>query len=408
VRLGPELRQAVLRAAAEIVGREGEGVAPGWLRDELRADEDELMERFAHTPDLESARLLGLAGTRRAAAALIGGLGDGAHDSAVIGLELLPRSIRAECLLGRLHQADAESATDRALLLGLLPPLSDRPGIESVAAFLNDAGVEVRAAAAEALGRSDETLVIALLEELRKDPMARLGVALAYGRMGSTRCTPLLALLSDPDASVRAAAAEGTGRCGLGSVAQLRDALRRETDPAAQRAMVRALGLEGGEEAVAELERMLASEDPPLRFEAVRALGHTDSEAAFPLLVAALSDADAGIRTAALSALGELGDARAKEPISRHIDDPDRDHRRVAAVAFDRVFGIESVAGFETALNDPDREVRLLAVTALGKLRLPDTASLLERVAEEDRDPLVRHTAAAVAAGLQGAGGEAP
>jgi hypothetical protein len=45
-------------------------------------------------------------------------------------------------------------------------------------------------------------------------------------------------------------------------------------------------------------------------------------------------------------------------------------------------------------------------VNAFDRLRLPDTATLLERVAEDDRDPAVRQEAARVAAALQGMTGE--
>jgi HEAT repeat protein len=402
-RLGGEPGEEAIRAAAKIVADQRDEAVPDWLREVARQEEEALIARFQRDGELETARLVGIVGTPGAAAALLDGVAEDEEGVAAAGLRLLPPAVREQSILSRL---DGATARELPTLLTLLPPLREESAIERVADLLRHESQEVRATAAEALGRADLDAVLSRLEKLSRAPGARLGAALAYSRLGSERCTPLLDMLNDPDAAVRAAAAEGVGRCGLDAAGELRDALRRETEPRARRALVRALGVQGGAEAVTELRRLLDEDDPALRFEAVRALGCTGSETAFPLLMSALSDPDPGIRTVALSALGELGDARAEEPLARHIDDPDRDRRRIATVAIGRLFGADSVDRLETALRDPDREVRLVAVNALGRLRLPDTAPLLERVAEEDRDPTVRQEAARVAAALQGAAGE--
>lgn len=402
VAMPEEARHEAIQAAAQIVT--GTGVAPpSWLREALRDEEDALVGRFEEDGELDTARLLGLAGTARSASALLDRLPDDPDGAAAVGLELLPRQVRADSLLSRL---DTPRTEEVPTLLALLPPLGTREAVERVAEFLADERPEVHAAAAEALSRSDVEMVMAVLDELRGDPRARLGVALAYGRLGSDRCTPLLAMLRDEDPRVRAAAAQGVARCGVATTGELSAALQRETDPTVERALVRALGNEGGDEAVVGLGAVLREGDPALRFEAVRALGCTGSAAAFPLLMEALSDPDPGIRTIALSALGELGDPRAEQPLARHIDDPDRDRRRIAAAAIGRLYGGKAGRKLEGALRDPDREVRLVAVQALGRLRPPGAVAALERVAEEDPDPLVRHAAALVAAALQDSGEE--
>src|SRR5690606_26809023 len=155
--------------------------------------------------------------------------------------------LRAEALLSRLETAERNELPS---LLSLFPPLTQREAIQRVAGYLRNEQSEVHAAAAEALSRADADTVIEVLEELRQDSRARLGVALAYGRLGSDRCTPLLEMLRDPDPRVRAAAAEGSGRCGLATVPELSAALHRESDPAVARALVRSLGNEGGSAAV--------------------------------------------------------------------------------------------------------------------------------------------------------------
>lgn len=390
-------RQAAVRAAADIVGRTGVA-APGWLRAVLRDEVDSLIKEFRETGEPECARLLGLAGTEGAAAALLTELRDDPDGAAAVGLEHLPEEIRAEALLKALDTATEE---ELPTLLSHLPSLRSRNDLERVASFLTDARAEIHAAAADALSRADAERVLAVLAEVRRDPSARLGVALAYGRLGSNRCTPLLEMLGDPDPRVRAAAAEGTGRCGLATAGELAAALGRESDPETARALLRALGTAGGHEAVETLQRELRSEDAAHRFEAVRALGCTGSAEAFAPLLEALSDPEPGVRTVALAALGDLGDVRAEEPLTAHIEDPDRDRRRIAAAAIERLSSVASTGKLEASLRDPDREVRLVAVNALARLRLPGSAEALERVAAEDADPLVRNAAAAVAASLQ-------
>src|SRR5690606_34227712 len=185
---------------------------------------------------------------------------------------------------------DGASAEELPTLLSLRPPLEAREDLQRVAALLGSEKEEVRAASADALGRADVEKVLAVLEESRRDPRVRLGVALAYGRLGSQRCAPLAEMLHDPDPRRRAAAAAAAGRCGVATGRELIAALRRETDEAAARALIRALGTDGSPEAVAELERVLAAADAPRRFEAVQALGCTGSPEAFQPLVSVLAD----------------------------------------------------------------------------------------------------------------------
>lgn len=400
----PDHRREAMHAAAEIVSREGIS-PPDWMRDAARADEDRLITDFVRDGTLEQARLLGIAGSAAATEALLQAMRVDPDGAAAVGLELIPPDVRTDAIL---HQLKDATTDELPPLLILMPKLESRHAVEAVGELLAHPEGEVKAAAADALGRADADLTLDVLEALRARPEARLGVALAYGRLGISRCTPLIEMLRDPDPAVRAAAAEGTGRCDIATVPELASILRAETDVAAARAMVRAIGQVGGEDAVKVLAEVLDSGDAALRFDAVRALGCTASPDAYPHLLEALSDDDPGIRTIALSALGDLGDTRATEPLSRHIDDPSRDRRRLAAASIARIHeGSWEGTLVEKALHDPDREVRLVAVSALGRLRLPETLATLEQVAEEDQDPLVRHTAASLAAAMHApAGGE--
>lgn len=400
----PDQRREAMHAAAEIISREGLA-PPEWMREAARAEENRLIDDFAREGTLEQARLLGIAGSVAAADALLEQMRVDPDGAAAVGLELIPGRVRTDAILQRLASASQDELPP---LLILLPSLRTRPAVETVAELLAHPGSEVKAAAADALGRADAEHTLEVLSILRARPEARLGVALAYGRLGSSRCTPLVEMLRDPDPAVRAAAAEGTGRCDFATVAELSSILRAETDLTAARALIKAIGQVGGDEAVDVLAGVFNSGDAALRFDVVRALGCTATPTAYPLLLEALADEDPAIRTIALSALGELGDTRAAEPLARHIDDPNRDRRRLAAASIARLpQGGWEAALVEKALHDPDREVRLVAVGALGRLRLPETLVTLEKVAEEDQDPLVRHTAASLAAAMhEPAGGE--
>jgi HEAT repeat protein len=391
-------RENALRAIAGIYSSHPGHPVPDWLRSGLAGEEAELERRLIRGDDPEAGRLLGLTGSAAAAAALVRSLSlPGREDAVAAGLALLPREIATDAIIERLSAGKDDT---RILLLGALPPLDTEASIAVVVEDLSDPDPEVRAAAAEALARSGEALVVPALERAIRDPAAQHGAALAYSRLGGSRCEPLLELLRSESAPVRTAAAEGLGRCGDRYVAQLREAIRSERDASARRALVRSLGASRTLEAVEELVPLLESDDPGTRFAAVQALGRTGLPAAFEPLVSALADAREEIRASALVALGEIGDPRAGGPLAEHLGVPDRDLRRTAIFALDRIERPAVTQELLTALRDPDREVRLTAVRVLHRLRLPEAGAALRQVADYDPEPLVRQAADSAISGL--------
>jgi HEAT repeat protein len=401
-----DARRAALRAAACILGRHSEVTPPDWLREALRGQEAELAAELEDRADPEPARLLGLAGTPRAVEALLDQFATpGREEVGAVGLALLPPRAAAAAILGRLASSEGDQ---RTLLLASLPALHDPEDVRRIAALLSDPDAETRAAAAEALGRSDHAAVLEVLPGLLAQPEARVGAARVYAHLGGDACGPLMGLLEDAEPRVRAAVAEGLAGCGDAYLPQIRAALRRETDAQTRQALALALGRIGGEEAASVLISELGAEDPSLRFAVVRALGESRADSAFAALLDALLDPLPEIQAAAMHALGELGDPRAEVPLSRRMGDPDRDLRRTAVLALNRLPLPGAVARLRDALSDPDREIRLTAIRTLLRLDWRDALPQLEAIADSDADPLVRRTAASAAANLGGRPGGKP
>jgi HEAT repeat protein len=402
---GGEARAAALAALARILGSDPAASVPDWLRADVAASESLLVDRFERENDESTARLLGVAATPAAVEALLRAVADPDHGPvAAAGLEGVPPRIRSASILSRLASADP---TSRTLLLGILPPLSDRSEIRAVADQLESTDAELRAMAADVLGESEPAAVLEELEGRVGRPAARLGVAIAYGRLGAERCEPLLSLLRDEDPAVRSAAASALGRCRSEADHLVVEALESETDPSVRPALVEALGRLGGVRAVAHLAATLADPEPRIRYAAAAALGRTREPAAVTPLLGALHDPAPEVRIASLQSLGEIGDVRVSSAVQDQLSEPDPEVRRTAAMALRRIAPPDALVRITAALDDPDREVRLSAVETLGKLGGGHVRAALERRIDEEPDLRVREAASRVLLELPGNGAPA-
>lgn len=188
---------------------------------------------------------------------------------------------------------------------------------------------------AQILGRIGAHDAIPFLTELlgHADPFVRREAVLALGKMGDPALLPRLdrALRQDPDAGVRAAAAQG--------LPNLRDStavpalLFALTDSAAS---VRHSALAGlnrlwGPRAQEAAVAALFDEDETARYIAAQILGKRRVAAALEGLCTALSDSSVWVRLEAARALGRLDDARAVPPLEKAIkrhNGPDADEAR--------------------------------------------------------------------------------
>jgi HEAT repeat protein len=261
---------------------------------------------------------------------------------------------------------------------------------------------------------------------------ARIQVITALGKWATAEVRePLIALLEEPNPSIRAAAASGLGWPGNGpAVAALRDrvldageegpvreaavgALVRIGDPLARGMILDASwdahrdvreaalrGLVDGplQSPIDKLElagRAAQDEELSLAFraDAIRALTATGDKAAIPILVEILETGprfkiasprpDAGrrellavqlqqigdVRAWAAAGLGELSDCAAAPKLVKATEDPDDFFLRfVAAEALIRCRTGQALPAFLNLLRDPASEVRTVAVFGIGML----------------------------------------
>jgi HEAT repeat protein len=253
------------------------------------------------------------------------------------------------------HRAEAVA------LLGSCGPAAR----ERLVALLSDPEAGVRAAAASGLGllgqgaAEAQGALIRLLSD--SDAKVRTEAALALGLAGAPfgpAVEPLvLALEVDPEGEVRAAAAESLGRIG-------------PLEPTVA-------------EAVKALARGLADREWRVCHASAEALGRYESaaRAALPELVRALDSRpkgrserlDALARCAAIDALGRLGPAAAEAApaLTRLLADQKPVVRCAAAEALGRIgpAAAPAQAALELALKDDSGDVRTAAAEALKSIR---------------------------------------
>lgn len=386
-----ELRPQILHAAVSILAANPGLAPPDWLRPLAGPDVDEARGQLSEG-DETAARLLGIAGTDPAAAALV----DAFHreelwPAAGCGAALLPEDVARRAILQALQDVRPAAA---AALTAALPPLASADDVRALLPQLGSPRPAARSAAAEALGRSDHETVRPLLLEALRDPERRAAAVFALGKLGDTPCEQIAELLDDEQADVRRSAADALARCDSTPVRRrVLDALANERDPLARRALISATGAAGGKEGVRALAALLEEDDPAVRFAATHALGDTGDETALPHLLRALADPAEEIQAAALHALGRLGDPRGTQPLTEHLDASDREIRRTAAGALATLASPEAIERLRRALDDADWEVRLAAVRTLRRLDVVTARTDLDRLGREDPDPLVRSEA---------------
>ncbi len=230
--------------------------------------------------------------------------------------------------------------------------------------------------------------------------------------------------LQSKEAVVRATAARRLGE--LQAVNALTLLTRALTDPSAQvrQEAARALGRLHRSEAVPALLTALKKDsDKNVRFYAAWALGEIKDPRAVDVLLQALNDPEWTVRNQAAWALHELHDERLVPKLvqlfmSRHTDSrelvwllrrlsrnnlkvlsqalqpalhsPDTAERLKAWKLLDETAGEQQAELLQKALNDSSRDVRLWALNRLVEIRPANLRSLLNQLAEKEKDPQVK------------------
>lgn len=211
----------------------------------------------------------------------------------------------------------------------------------------------------------------ALLQAL-EDPDAgvRAQAADAAGRVRLREAVPrLLDWLDDPNADVRAAAARALGQIGEQRAIQSLVRVLGDSNAEVRRAGVAALASIGTDAVVVPLLGRLDDVDARVRMDAAAVLGHlADSRAAVPLVGRARDDAPE-VRTAVYSALGDLGDPRAVPALVQGLGDTAPEPRLAAIGALGRIGSPDAVRPLVAELETQDARIARAATAALGQIR---------------------------------------
>jgi HEAT repeat protein len=318
----------------------------------------------------------------------------------------------------------------RAGCLRAFPPTEI--GVGPLMQGLDDREVEVRVAAADALGELGDALAAEPLAVCAESeiPTERSAALRALARMPTEALEPIIApWLEDgaPEPRLSAAltvlgtarienlegrvlelAANATGtfkRMALHAVANIPGSraevllLRAlaDRDPSIQVESLDLLVARGGRRVVTTLLALLNVTDS-LRYHVIRALGHLEVQRAAEPLMALFPNAPLHEQLEILGALARLGVAESRPFLYGRLTHPQKEIRRAAVQALVDLAEPSDLEMFRGLAGDADWVLRGEAARALGRLDLPEAReTLLDLV--RDLEPTVAHTARTALAG---------
>ncbi len=298
--------------------------------------------------------------------------------------------------------AGAAAAPARRATTASTRPAATHPA----AARARTAATTARAAAWRAIAIAEDqrrpwTEVLA--PELRaRDAVVRARAALAVGRLqDSTSVTGLLPLLRDPTPAVREEAVFALGQIGQRSARPALEAVLATGTPALRQLAIEALGKLGDHAATRGVAAFLGDRSAALRGEAAVALWRLADSTALDALLAHHRDPDAGVRWRVLFALEKIpAPDRVVPAMMTHTRDADWLSRAYAARTIGREKSPRGTAALLAMLDDRESAVVVNALRGLELIGdstceacLPDLVKALGHA-----DPHVRVTAAGVLA----------
>jgi HEAT repeat protein/cyclophilin family peptidyl-prolyl cis-trans isomerase len=195
--------------------------------------------------------------------------------------------------------------------------------------------------------------------------------------------------LADADARVRARAALAVGRLQDSTTVPALLPLLGDADARVRYEAVFALGQIGHRSAREPLVARLAAADTTETELVAEALGKLGDPAATPRVAALLDHREARVRSEAAVALWRLADSTALDVLLEHHDDPDPEVRWRVLYALEKiVMPARVVLTAALHLEDPDWRVRAYAVRTIGRQNSSrGTAYVLQKV--QDPEPAV-------------------
>lgn len=187
----------------------------------------------------------------------------------------------------------------------------------------SDPAVEVRAAAAVALGRFT---LLAELGKLRLEETTRLEEAL-FSCIGSSQET----------VQVRRRAVEAIGHLGLERVAKVIEEAYASPDRQMRVSSLYAMGRNADPRWLPTLIQELENDDGEMRFEAAHACGEMGDPRAAPYLIPLMDDLDPEVQLIAIDALGKVGGNLARRALRKRLRDPDERLRQAVEAALEEL-----------------------------------------------------------------------
>ncbi|MEO7456408.1 MAG: M56 family metallopeptidase [Gemmatimonadaceae bacterium] len=273
---------------------------------------------------------------------------------------------------------------------------ADSTVVIALIARLKDEDTDVRVAAAQSLGKlEDSRAVPGLIAALRDaESKVRAAAADALGQFKDPRSVaPLAALLSDPNTDVKKEALNALSEFDEGIPAASVIRLLDDRDADLRHTAAHMLGQLRDRSAAPALAKLMHDPSSDVRQAAIEALAELHDSAHSADILAALTDTDADVRKQALDALNELRSPIPEPTLLALLKDTNADVRAKAAELAGERSVVGAIPALRRMLEDADGDVRENAVSALSNIADPAASAAL-RAALTSKDPKVRRAAA--------------
>jgi len=249
---------------------------------------------------------------------------------------------------------------------------NEEVNFEAVFTFgLEDTDADVRATAIRSLWESEDPALMApFIELLQLDPSVEVRAAAAsalgmYVYLGEIEEIPaaqakrveealLAAIRGSDDLPVRRRALEAIAFSSRSEVPGLIERAYHSPEHLLQVSAVFAMGRSANQIWEPQVLKELDSDDPELRFEAVRAAGELELQAAVTELAERVDDGDTQVREAAIWSLGQVGGDEARTILTDLLQDADDDERDFIEEALENLVFHDDMLNLELFDFDDD------------------------------------------------------
>ncbi len=260
--------------------------------------------------------------------------------------------------------------------------------------FRSDPDLSVKMAAADGLGEIGDRKAVDILAHLYYHAEL-LDRRFIINALSSATDPSAIVVLSDaarqPDPTLRMAALRGLGRLGNRDAKPLLRTALAKSQIFERVTAAEALLLLGDNSGVGLLRATLNDHsDGNARAMAAVALGYAHDSSVVPMLRQALVDQNIDVRIGAAAALTHYGDSGAVAYLRGAIRDPDQVTRRHTAQLFDDIAFDSGHPILVEALSSPDSDVQLAAIKTLGTAGGDSEVELLGGLLRASQDPITR------------------